>query len=198
MNIVEAMSVIADKYHNQVMGQKRKYSGEPYTVHTDAVEAIYASVEPCDLVGRAIAKGHDLIEDTPATALIIRKELADLGFGPEDPMVEEVITGIVELTDVFTKENYPKLNRATRKQMERERLGRISVRSKSVKLSDLINNTASIVSEDKDFAQVYIREKLELLPLLAEGNSVLLNRASVQAIVACAALGIEIPSISAS
>lgn len=193
MNLVEAMTIIADKYHNKVMQQKRKYTGEPYTVHTDEVEAIYATHFPDDMAGRGACKGHDLFEDTPIRPDGLRTELLALGIDILTPEVDEMIGIIIDLTDVYTKEAYPKLNRAERKRLERERIGKTSVKAKTAKLCDLISNTRSIVSQDKDFARVYLKEKFALLPYLADGSPVLLQEATVQTLNSFKEIGIDLP-----
>lgn len=169
MNIALALQEIADHYHNKVVKQVRKYSGAPYTVHTDEVAEIYAAVFPDDLIGKAIAHGHDLFEDTPITALDLRDELIRRGI-TDLADIEAVIAGITDLTDVFVREKFPKLNRATRKANERARLAGIPTRSKNIKLADLISNTRDIVKNDPDFARVYLDEKRALLPLLIDAD----------------------------
>lgn len=186
--IIEQAQRFAHAAHDAI-GQVRKYTGEPYWVHTDAVAATVESVGGTDSMICA-AHLHDVLEDVAST----RPE-----FGPHQIEVlfgEGVLALVQDLTDEYTKENFPKLNRAQRKARERERIGSISVEAKTIKLADLINNTESIVAHDPDFARVYLREKLEILPYLSDGNSTLLNRASVQTMVACSVLGIQIPIIS--
>ena len=68
-----------------------------------------------------------------------------------------------ELTDEFTAERYPAFNRHFRKFHEAHRLGNISASAMKVKFADLIHNTISITTYDKDFAVVYLREKTYIL-----------------------------------
>jgi len=187
MNQIKLAKKFAHAAHDSIK-QKRKYSGEPYWIHTDAVADIVASVGGTeDMI--VAAHLHDILEDVTPKCPGYSEGQIKVQFG------EHVLQLVKELTDKYTKVKYPALNRAARHELENERLANISVEAKTIKLADLINNTASIVSEDKDFAQVYIREKLALLPLLAGGNSELLNRASLQTIASCAALGINIPTV---
>jgi (p)ppGpp synthase/HD superfamily hydrolase len=169
--------------------QVRKFTGEPYWVHTDEVADITEKNGGTENMVCA-SHLHDILEDVwPLFS----------EFGPaviKDMFGEEVLSLVVDLTDVYTKTAYPKLNRATRKQFEAERLGKTSPEAKSIKLADLISNTASIVQYDKDFARTYLREKLNLLGYLAEGNPVLLQRASIQAVIAAQQVGLTIPRIS--
>jgi hypothetical protein len=109
----------------------------------------------------------------------------------------EVHRLVTELTDVFTKEDYPRQNRAERKKLERERIAKISSDAKTIKLADLIDNTASIREQDPGFAITYIKEKHELLPYLTEGHAALLNHASMQAANAAIKLGIPLPMLYA-
>ncbi len=197
MNIVEALIKISDTYHNKVAKQVRKYSGAPYTVHTNEVREIYASVAPDDLIGQAIAEGHDLFEDTPLTPVELARILSmEYGF-PAD-VIDAVILGIVELTDVYVREKFPTMNRKERKRNERERLGTISTRSKSIKLADFLSNTKDIVKNDPDFARVYLDEKEAALPYLVDGNPELLNRATHQLLDSKKTLGLTIRIVSAN
>jgi (p)ppGpp synthase/HD superfamily hydrolase len=187
-DLIQRAQTLAHEAHDAIE-QKRKYTGEPYWVHTDAVAARVESVglRP---EGIAAAHLHDVIEDVfpiipKYDIYLIAKE-----FG------EDVANLVTALTDVYTKEAWPDLNRAKRKALERERIGKTSPEAKTIKLADLINNTESIVASDRDFAQIYLREKLELLPYLTEGHPALLNHAATQAIAACAAAGIQIPTLA--
>ncbi len=178
MNIAETLREIAEHWHVEVTGQIRKYSGEPYTVHTRAVAELYAEHFPADTIGKAIAEGHDLFEDTALTPIELTEILIRKGFSADE--VDAVVSGIVHLTDHFTRENYPGMNRAGRKTKEVEKLSRIPVREQNIKLCDLINNTTSIVENDADFAKVYLKEKRELLKVFTNADPVLLKIAYEQ------------------
>jgi (p)ppGpp synthase/HD superfamily hydrolase len=188
MTKIEEAKAFAHEAHNRI-NHKRKYSGEPYWTHTDAVADIVASIGGTGEMIMA-AHLHDILEDvTPKYPAFSEGQIKVL-FG------EKVLQLVKELTDVYTKVDYPDLNRAQRHAKERERIDKISVEAKTIKLADLINNTASIVEHDKDFAKVYLKEKLELLPYLADGDSSLLQRASIQIMLGCIALGIDIPVVA--
>lgn len=197
--LVEKAQEFAHDGHDSIL-QKRKYSGEPYWVHTDEVARIVTEtlkeenrgeLTPNDYNVIAAAHLHDILEDVaPKNPFYSRNKLIE-EFG------RDVSNLVVELTDVYTKENYPTLNRKERKEHERVRLSNISNPSRTVKLADLINNTESIVANDPDFARVYIKEKMELLPLLIGGNANLLARCSQQVLDAYAKLGLTVPMIVA-
>jgi guanosine-3',5'-bis(diphosphate) 3'-pyrophosphohydrolase len=200
LDLVKKAQQIAHDAHDSIL-HKRKYSGEPYWVHTDEVaEIVTAALKeerpdgillPEDYATIAGAHGHDIYEDvTPVNDFFSRDFIIE-------ELGSDVDFVILELTDVFTKENYRTMNRAERKKSERDRISAISNRSKTVKLADLISNTKSIVANDPDFARVYIKEKMELLASLVGGNSNLLARASQQVIDSCSTLGLTIPTITA-
>lgn len=186
MTKIERAKALAHQAHDAI-GQKRKYTGEPYWVHTDAVaELVAAAGGTDDMI--AAAHLHDVLEDVaPLLPQYDIEMIAALG--------DKVIKYVVELTDVFTKERFPKYNRAQRKAMEHERLKTISDESKTIKAADIINNTESIVAHDKDFAMVYLREIMETLPYLLGANPILLNKASMRTVIACQTMGINIPVI---
>jgi (p)ppGpp synthase/HD superfamily hydrolase len=68
-----------------------------------------------------------------------------------------------DLTDQFTHEHYPEMNRAERKTLEAFRISEISGGALKVKLADLIHNTTDIVHNDPDFAVKYLQEKRRIL-----------------------------------
>lgn len=144
--------------HNSI-GQKRKYTGEPYFTHTEAVAELVASFGGSEeMIIAAIF--HDTEEDVFPLNPYYSIERTRSLYG-------DVVTNmVVELTDTFTKENYPHLGRKERKQRERERLAKVSEESKLIKICDLLDNTKSIVEHDPNFARTYLREKTDLLPLL--------------------------------
>jgi (p)ppGpp synthase/HD superfamily hydrolase len=182
---------------HDLIGQKRKYTGEPYWVHTDAVANIVAEVGGSETMVAA-SHLHDIKEDVWTFNTVGNMTLAH---GIQDLIARfellplKVKQYVDDLTDVYTREAYPSMNRKARKQAECERIGKLSSEAKTIKLADLIHNTESIVTHDPDFARVYIVEKLALLPYLSEGNPALLNRAAMQAMVAAQTLGIELPMI---
>lgn len=135
--------------------QKRKYSGVPYVTHPLAVAQM---VDVAGGSGEQILAAilHDVLEDTPTTREEIAKE-----FG------EKVATLVVELTKTTKPEDG---NRATRARMERDRLANISPEAKLIKLADLLHNSSSIMREDPKFARTYVQEKMDLLPVLKDGD----------------------------
>jgi (p)ppGpp synthase/HD superfamily hydrolase len=167
---VERAQKFAHEAHDSI-GQKRKYTGVPYWKHTDDVAAIVSIVTDAPYV-IAAAHLHDVLED-------VQPLLPDkYHFGVIEREFGHYVALYVNwLTDVYTKENYPKLNRAERKKKEVERIATISPEIKTVKLADLINNTIDIVENDSGFAITYLKEKEAMLEVLTEGNSFLYKMA---------------------
>jgi guanosine-3',5'-bis(diphosphate) 3'-pyrophosphohydrolase len=179
MTLIQVMEEISDKYHNKVKKQVRKYTGEPYTVHTKEVaDTVFAATYSYNLA--AAAHGHDLFEDTGITPDGLRTELAARGIDLLNPEVDKLIGIIIELTDVYTSEKYPYLNRSERKKLEAARLGTISDAAKTVKLADLKSNTKSIVEHDKGFAKIYLKEKEYALGFLKGGDDTLWQEVKAQ------------------
>ena len=141
--------------------QKRKYTGDPYVTHCIAVADLVAKrTDDEEIVAAALL--HDTLEDTAATYDDLKSE-----FG------SRVASIVLELTDEYTKERYPDLNRKKRKSLEAERLGGVSDDAKLVKVCDLTDNTSSIVEHDPKFASVYLVEKAAVLRALGytlDGN----------------------------
>ena len=154
------------------IGQKRKYTGLPYWVHTDEVEKLVASVG-ADEATRIAAQGHDTLEDvTTVDDSIYNLKNIVFNFG------SEVGSIIVDLTDIYTSANFPNMNRAARKAAEAARLAGVSAKAQTVKLADLISNTRDIVVNDAGFAVTYLREKEVILAGLTRGNHELFKLAT--------------------
>lgn len=164
---------IAKAAHDSIK-QKRKYTGEPYWTHCYNVGLIllehfesklsHTEVDESLVSALLAASCHDYAEDvTPRNSYYSINKLREL-------IGEEATNLVIELTDVYTHENYPNLNRAKRKELERDRIAKISNTAKNIKLADLIDNTNSIVEHDKDFARVYLHEKWQILKVLWRGS----------------------------
>jgi (p)ppGpp synthase/HD superfamily hydrolase len=138
--------------------QKRKYTGEPYWYHVVTVADITSKFQD-GLI--EIAFGHDLLEDTECSESELEAKLLSIGY---DLLSSDyIIQGIIDLTDVYTPEDYPELNRLQRKNLEAERLANIHPDSQTVKYADIIHNVQSIVEYDKGFAKKYLIEKKMIL-----------------------------------
>jgi (p)ppGpp synthase/HD superfamily hydrolase len=150
--VAVASNVAMEAHHKQV----RKYTGEPYWTHCLAVAR---QVEEWGGTPEMIAAAylHDVLEDTdyPLTRLY-------------EVFGSPVVNIVRELTDEYTKERYPTLNRAERKDAEARRLGRISLEARVVKLADINDNTSSIVAHDPNFARTYLREKAFVLAMIGD------------------------------
>lgn len=164
MNIEKALEY-ATRCHK---GQKRKYTGEDYINHPYAVMKILEDYDVSVEVKQA-ALLHDVIEDCGVT----RQDLLDSGFSVE------VADMVVELSDISKPSDG---NRAVRKEIDRQHLSKASNNSKTIKLADIIDNTSSIVENDKKFAKVYLRECLLLLEVLVGGNKELWYRCKHQVV----------------
>jgi len=141
--------------------QKRKYTGDPYITHTeDVARRVYEYTHDVDLTVATLL--HDVVEDTSITIEEIQSN-----FGA-------TVAGIVsELTDEFTHEKYPDINRKERKRLEHERLGRASNGAKIIKMFDIENNAESILPRDPSFGEVYMGEIDSLLNELKDADPVL-------------------------
>ena len=145
--------------------QKRKYTGEPYIVHPIAVSEIVKTVPHTDeMVAAALL--HDVVEDTPVTIQEIETK-----FGSK---VAELVGW---LTDTSRPEDG---NRKTRKSIDRLHSADAPAEAQTIKLADLIHNTASIEKHDPSFYKVYKQEKIALLDVLTKGDITLRKIAQQQ------------------
>lgn len=143
--------------HERV-GQRRKYTNEPYIVHPAAVVELVRSV-PHDEAMLCAAWLHDTVEDCGVGLDEIERV-----FGLD------VATLVAHLTDVSKPSDG---NREARKAIDRAHTAQACARAKTIKLADLIDNTHSIVERDPAFAKIYLREKALLLDVLVEGDATL-------------------------
>lgn len=170
IEIIEYVKEYADRAHGE---QVRKYTRERYIVHP--VRVMESSREYSnELSIHAAALLHDVLEDTPVTAEEMEKSLLEV-MSKKD--AERTLKLVIELTDIFVKENYPQLNRRTRKEKEADRLSRISPDAQTIKYADIMDNVNDLVSQDTDFAKVYIREAKKMLKAMESGNRTLRERA---------------------
>ena len=152
--------------------QVRKYTNEPYWTHPLSVAKLvhqYAS----EYLAVEVALCHDLLEDTPCTEVQLLEMLVGMNYTVFEAY--QIVKSTVELTDVYTSERFPWLNRKARKLNEAIRLGGISDFAQNVKFADLIDNTSSIVKHDKGFAKVYLQEKEDILREM-QGGQILIRQ----------------------
>ena len=159
-DLVTRAATFAKAAHESI-NQRRKYSGDPYIVHPQAVAGIVESVTD-DQAMIAAAWLHDVVEDTPVTI----EQIAER-FG------EDVAGLVADLTKVSKKSDG---NRAARKAIDREHTAAASARAKTVKLADLVDNLGGLAEDDPEFAKVYFAEKELLMDVLTEGEPNLFGR----------------------
>lgn len=173
----ERAKLFATAAHAAV-GQTRKYTGEPYILHPMAVADLVRGVRAVTDEMLAAAWLHDVVEDTKVTI-----EQIDAEFGAD---VAELVGW---LTDVSRPEDG---NRTTRKALDREHLAAAPAAAQTIKVADLIDNTASIVEHDPSFAVVYLGEKAALLAVLTGADRKLRTKAVEVSEAALAALTLQV------
>jgi (p)ppGpp synthase/HD superfamily hydrolase len=145
--------------------QKRKYTHEPYVVHPIAVAEMLNALNigaTENMLCAAIL--HDVIEDCGVTAQQVEEK-----FGAE------VAKLVVELTKVTDAKDGP---RKVRKEIERQRLSKVSPEAQTIKVADMLHNMESIVEYDPKFAKVFLTEMRELVESMKEANPVIVEIAN--------------------
>lgn len=155
--LVERAALFAWDAHSSV-GQTRKYTGEHYIEHPRAVAQLVKDAGGDEAMICA-AWLHDVVEDCGVTMADV---FCEFGMSVGDL--------VYWLTD---KSNSRDGNREARKAIDRAHIAMACDRAKAVKLADLIDNTASIVEHDPNFAVVYLKEKAALLEVLADAADLL-------------------------
>lgn len=157
------------------ISQRRKYTGEPYWKHTNEVAETVAGVLPEEPEAVAAAELHDLVEDVNLAPYNLA--------GIYERFGDKVAEYVDWLTDKYTVALHPGLNREERKILEAYRLSKAPASVQTIKVADMISNTASIAKHDPKFALVYLAEKRRALDLLklADPRLVLTARAQIDA-----------------
>lgn len=163
MNRKQQLEQFVQQAHDR---QVRKYTGNPYYDHLQAVGNMAKEYKLC--YGYEIGLCHDLLEDTDIDKSTLYHALCRFGYSIGES--NDISDAVLQLSDVFTHEVYPNLNREYRKKKEAERLHCISDLAQSVKYCDIIDNTKSIVEHDKGFARVYLTEIDFILKGMKDGN----------------------------
>ena len=121
INIENKAKEFATKAHSSI-GQRRKYTNEPYINHPASVVEIVRTI-PHTPEMLAAAWLHDVVEDTPVT-------LQDIEF----TFGSEVAELVENLTDVSQPQDGV---RQVRKEKDRQHLARAKPEAKTIKLADL-------------------------------------------------------------
>lgn len=147
--------------------QTRKYTGAPYYTHLLSV---------ADRIDQYVKNGyeteialcHDLIEDTECSLAELSSKLLSCGYNIEED--EVILAGVDDLTDKYTHDKYPSLNRAQRKELEGTRIVASRPIAQTVKYADIIDNMLSLAEHDPGFARIYVREVDGYLRKIDRGN----------------------------
>jgi guanosine-3',5'-bis(diphosphate) 3'-pyrophosphohydrolase len=179
--VLDEVLAFAEKAHE---GQFRKYTPDRYMVHPIRVmEICRAYTDDVCILSAALL--HDVLEDTA----VRKNELLDfLRRVMSENDAKRTLQLVVELTDVYVKKDYPALNRRRRKDMERERIAATSADSQTIKYADILDNCSEIVSHDRDFAGVFLRECRAMLQKTDKGHPDLYDRSKAQVEAAMTAL----------
>jgi len=154
----------------QHAGQMIRKTEEPYFDHLLFVAEKAGAIIP---LGYDIGLCHDLIEKTSVTASMLKEVLISLDY----PAIsaDHITKCVVELTDVFTKTNFPQLKKKARKKFEAKRLATISPNAQTVKYADLIYNINWMLKHARKKVLKYLGVKKALLETMHEGGEGLHN-----------------------
>lgn len=168
--IIKQVTEFTDKAHGE---QTRKYTPDRYIVHPVRVMEICRKITD-DIAVLSAALMHDVLEDTPVRKSEIKDFLLTL---MDTNTAEKTVRLVVELTDVYVKADYPKMNRRTRKSKEAARMEQTSAEAQTIKYADIIDNCREIVNHDRDFAKVFLNECRALLRRMNKGDKNLYKEA---------------------
>ncbi|MDQ8004940.1 MAG: HD domain-containing protein [Pedobacter sp.] len=170
----EILMKVAAFATNAHAGQQRKYVNEPYIEHP--VRVMYMCMaQQQSLHVLCAALLHDVLEDTSIHEDELLAFLGEL-FLPQE--AKDILSTVVELTDVYIKKAYPHWNRKIRKEAELERLKRISSGAQTIKYADILDNSEAIATQDPGFAAVLLKEYQHQVKVLNGGDSTLRQMAT--------------------
>jgi (p)ppGpp synthase/HD superfamily hydrolase len=154
------------KEQHDAIGQKRA-DGAPYWTHVfrvaKTVSDYYKDEPDHDIVVKA-ALCHDIIEDTPVNFEELVQKIG---------IIASSI--VIEVTNQYTKEDYPKWDRKKRKEGEAKKLGLASFNAKVVKLADIIDNLSDVDEKRPKMASKYKKEKGWVLDRMVEDMPFIVN-----------------------
>lgn len=132
-------------------GIERKYTGEPYIEHPIRVAETVLSVGIVGQEVMAAALLHDCLEDQNVS-----------GYTMADTLISNncnlrVLRWVQALT------NTERGNRAQRKAAAAKRIASAPAEVRCIKLADIIDNCKGIADHDPDFAEIYLREKRDMV-----------------------------------
>ena len=168
MEFLESVEAFARQAHGD---QQRKYEPGPYIIHLVRVKNFCLEYIKDEVIAAA-ALLHDVLEDTPVT----KQELLEYLQTVAGDRSKKILDLVVELTDVYTKNNYPQWNRRKRKAKETERLSQTSAEAQTIKYADILDNSMTISKGAGDFAGVYLSEAKNLIRAMQKGNPALRSR----------------------
>lgn len=152
--LIDEARVFATAAHGAV-GQKRKYTKEDYIVHpAGVVDILKQHITTLTAPMIAAAWLHDVLEDTQVTYEAILLE-----FGED---VANIVLGLSNIATAYDG------NRKVRMLKNLEFLKLQNEEVQTIKIADMMHNTASIVEHDKTFAIIYLREKVDLINALTK------------------------------
>jgi len=161
--LIQCALMLAIKAHD---GQRRKYTGEPYSTHPIGVSKIIETIPDHTPEMIAAALLHDVVEDTSVTLSEIKAE-----FGITIAEYVHFCSNVSEQEDG---------NRAFRKKMDADHFAMGPPESQTIKVADLIHKCETIIPYDpKFFHKAYKYEKRYLLGVLVKANPVLRSHAQV-------------------
>jgi GTP pyrophosphokinase len=146
-------------------GQIRKFIKEPYIHHIIRVAGYcILYVDGDQNLIQQIAYLHDVIEDTDVTYENLKNLFSDA-----------VAEGVFDLTNLYTKENFPAFKRHERKRKEIDRLANCPKIIQQIKLCDRLDNVHSLLYGDKFWQTRYKDETLYMLEKIGNSQEYLAN-----------------------
>lgn len=161
---------IAEDAHGSI-GQKRKWSDDPYIVHPRRVAAMVAELDGATVIDVAAAKLHDVVEDVPLfTEDVVEDHL--IAGGATHDQARDIVFRVMELTKPYRSEEG--MSRAEKRAQDWAKLATVSQAAKRIKLIDRIDNLSGYMP--RGMALKYIPESRELVKLIGDADPALAER----------------------
>lgn len=172
MSLIIKAAQAAEFWHR---GQKRKYNGRPYIEHPARVANRMMLHKLADEINVAAAWLHDVVEDCDVSQVKLHDLLCHSFESSERKLEIENCEKSQKIVDIVQSLTNPSkdssLNRAARKEMDREHLRNAPQIVKIIKMIDRIDNLRDLSAGPIDFQKKYANESLLLANVIGDADS---------------------------
>lgn len=173
MEFTDTQWELFDFVKSRHTNQEKEPAREPFFTFLLRVVEILSEYE-LNNGEKEIGLCHALLEKTTCTKQELIQVLKGLGYGMFER--NEILKGVIDLTEKYTAADYPDMEAGQRKIMENERVVDTEPFSQTVRYAVIIENIDILMVHDQHGALRYLQEVLEYIGDIDQGNKILYNR----------------------